>query len=92
MPLLTSLMKIVQTHLQHTSLGAYRFIVELERDLWRTGEGAMATLQAGHHENSNQIQMQPQGTQLQTAKIPGLPCSQLEGVLVTSIALIFNLA
>lgn len=36
--------------------------------------------------------MQPQGTQLQTAKIPGLPCSQLEGVLVTSIALIFNLA
>ena len=40
---------------------------------------------------SNQIQMQPQGTQLQTAKIPGLPCSQIEGVLVTSIALIFNL-
>ena len=55
MPLLTSLMKIVQTHLQHTSLGAYRFIVELERDLWRRGEGAMATLQAGHHENGTRF-------------------------------------
>lgn len=38
-------MKIVKTHQQQMSSGAYR-LVQLERDLPRGGEGTMATMQA----------------------------------------------